>query len=156
MEQDYQQYVDRITGQAQDYEPATPIPEEAKVDPAPALAGVSPQFDTLADEVDLSDMPPVRDLRRALPAQRMRVQSKLVKLRALEAKLPDSFKNGVSDEDISEEGFEIVCQMMEAAQDFLLDQAEDREAMERWLIDSEEPEKALFAALQKVASRAGN
>lgn len=155
-EQDYQQYVDRITEQARDYEPLTTVPEGANVDPAPALGDVSPEFNTAVDDVDLSGMPAVRDMKKMLPAARMRVQKQLVKLKELESKLPDSFKNGDPTDEVSEEDFEIVCEMMEAAQDFLLGQAEDREAMEQWLINSEEPEKALFAAMGKVASRLGN
>lgn len=155
-EQDYQQYVDRITAQAEDYEPITTAPEGATVDPSPALGGVDPQFDTTISDVDLSGMPAVRDMKKMLPAARMRVQKQLVKLKELESKLPDNFKNGDPTDEVSEEDFEIVCEMMEAAQDFLLGQAEDREAMEQWLIDSNEPEKALFAAMGKVAARLGN
>ena len=155
-EQDYQKYVDRITEQARDYEPLTTVPEGANVDPAPVLGDVSPEFNTAVDDVDLSGMPPVRDLKKILPAARMRVQKQLVKLKTLEEKLPESFKSGAETGEVSEEDFEIVCEMMEAAQEFLLGQAEDREAMEQWLIDSDEPEKALFAAMGKVAARLGN
>lgn len=156
--EEYQKFVERVQTQATAYDPTqrlTDVPEEAIVDDQPALAAVDAQFDTAVSDVDLSDMPPVRDMKRMLPAQRMRARAQLLELRDLEEKLPESFKSGGT-ADVTAEEFEVVCDMMDAAERLVLGQAEDRDAMEKWLLNSDNSDKALFAAMAQIAKRLGN
>lgn len=121
------------------------------VDPAPVLAGQSPIYDTeVPDEdgqpegtVDLSDMPPLRDLSRELPGVRYGYTADAVDVIRL---IPeDVLKAGQTDADEltdGADGFDLsmldkvsgMREVIPAAEKFVMSLAEDADVMREWLI----------------------
>lgn len=128
-----------------------PTEADEVVDPAPVLAGQSPIYDTeVPDEngqpegtVDLSDMPPLRDLSRELPSTRYGFTADAVGVIRL---LPeDMLKQGEEGADELTDGADGVNlamldkvvgmrEVIPAAEQFVMSVAEDADAMREWLI----------------------
>lgn len=135
--------------QAQDY---------AAEDSSAALAQVSPEFnpdDTTG--LDVEAFPGMRDLRRMLPAQRIKSQTDLAKVQDM---LPANFTSqGFGQEDVtsmSGEDLDKLAGLFEAIQETVLENAADRDAMEAWLIDQDEPIKAVLYGFNQYQAALGN
>ncbi|NEK06063.1 hypothetical protein GR239_36855, partial [Rhizobium leguminosarum] len=100
-------------------------------------------------------------LQRMLPAQRIKAQAELAKVAtSLPAKFLDQDGSGVSiDADVNSltsEDLDAVADMVTKVQDIVLDAAVDREAMENWLLDQENPMDAVMFAFTKYQATLGN
>lgn len=133
---------------------------QAVKDPAPVLAPVAPEFDTseAPEGVDVESLPPFRDARRQLPAERIRTQTRLA---AMASGLPEEFMDAdggveVNLSTIKPEDLEAVADLMESIQELVLDFAQDRDAMAEWLMDQEDPIQAVMHAFTVYQDAAGN
>lgn len=106
----------------------------AHEDSSPALATVAPTYDadSALDSVDLSDMPSIKELTRMLPADRFDIKCRAGEIGEM---LPDEWADEDGEIDSSSiesgsiENLQIMRKMMVAVQEFVLDMAEDRQAM---------------------------
>lgn len=140
---------DANTNTTQDY---------AAEDSSPALAQVDPEFnpdDTTG--LDVETFPGMRDLRRMLPAQRIKSQTDLAKVQDM---LPESFTSqGFGQQDVtsmSSEDLDKLAGLFEAIQETVLENAVDRDDMEAWLIDQDEPIKAVLYGFNQYQAALGN
>lgn len=149
---------------------ADPQPEpsvEPAVDPQPALSSVAPQFssqDAEPEGVNTDTMPEFRDMRRMLPAQRLAATMAMGKVAAT---LPASLRD-VAGEDgsvdlstadlanITPEDMDGLANLFQVIQDTILDNAKDRQAMEDWLLDQEDPLQAVMVAFSRYQGALGN
>lgn len=146
-----------------------PAPEDVApaADSQPALAGVAPQFagqDQDVEGVNADTMPEFRDMRRMLPAQRLAATMALGKVAAT---LPASLRD-VAGEDgsvdlsaadlasITPEDMDGLANLFQVIQDIILDNAKDRQAMEDWLMDQEDPLQAVMVAFSRYQEALGN
>lgn len=135
---------------------------EGVVDPSPALETVAAQYATNAPEgVDVETLPEFKDLRRMLPAQRVRAQMELAKLATdlpaeLMAQAEDGGTVSVDLQTLRAEDLDAVVNLMETAQGLVLDNAKDPEAMEAWLVDQQDPLQAVMYAFEKYQGSLGN
>ncbi|QGJ94145.1 tail assembly chaperone [Corynebacterium phage EmiRose] len=138
---------------------------KAVKDKAPALADVHPAFDTEAPEgVDIASMPAFRNLNSLLPAQRFEAQTSLAKVAGnipgVDVANPEAAQevaDQFSRESITFEDLEVMAEAMTVAQEVVLDNAEDTDAMSAWLVSHEGMTgiSALFYAYSKLASQLG-
>ncbi|WP_018297169.1 hypothetical protein [Corynebacterium lubricantis] len=136
---------------------ATPDVEPVE-DQEPALAEVANEFDAAEESYDLSTMPALKGMNHLLPSARFAFKRKVLDVAAM---LPEDWQDGeinISEEDLLKDGstFQKLEDLIIAAEDIVLDQAEDREAMTKWLIAQEDGESAVMAAFGRVAERMGN
>lgn len=144
--------------------PSTPqdsVEDTAIKDPEPVLATVAPQFAEEVTGVDVDSLPAFKPFQRMLPAQRIKAQAELAKVAtSLPVKFLDQDGSGVSiDADINSltsEDLDAVAGMVARVQDIVLDAAADREAMENWLLDQENPMDAVMFAFTKYQATLGN
>lgn len=132
--------------------------DHAAEDDQAVLATVAPEFnpdDTTG--VDVEGFPALRDFGRMLPAARMRIQTDTAKMAA---GLPAKFtKQGTGDQDLTNltpEDLDSMADMFESIQTLLLDNAQDQEAMENWLIDQEDPIKGILYGFSQFQANLGN
>lgn len=132
--------------------------DHAVEDDNAVLASVSPEFnpdDTTG--VDVEGFPALRDFSRMLPASRMRIQTDTAKMAA---GLPAKFtQQGTGDQDLSTltpDDLDSMANMFESIQNLLLDHAADREAMENWLIEQEDPIKGILYGFSQFQGVLGN
>lgn len=131
-------------------------PDEAVKDKSPALADVAPEFDTpemakAFEDVDFSTMPPFKEMKRMLPAQRFHVKRVIAEIgQSVTADF------GSAGDDLTAEQLAATDEMMSKAQAFVLDMAEDEDDMKAWLMSQESGESALMAAFATVAKTLGN
>lgn len=138
----------------------TPEPEPAK-DSQPALATTGPEFGSADMKgVDMSTLPAFKSVQRMLPAQRMREQMNTAKMvTGLPDSLSDLATEGEVELDIASfnpEDLDALAALFEGVQESVLDAAEDRTAMEDWLMDQEDPTSAIMAAFTKYRTDLGN
>lgn len=139
------------------------VEQDAVKDSMPALASVAPQFDPDAPEgVDVDSLPAFKDLRRMLPAQRIKAQARMAKLAT---DLPAKFRDGLEDGQVTldldlstltSEDLDGLATMAETAQEIVLDAAQDRAAMEAWLVDQDSPMEAVMYAFTQYQTTLGN
>lgn len=135
-------------------------------DQEPVLADVAPQFaDATSDApegVDGDSLPEFKDLRRMLPAQRIKAQADMGKLALT---LPDKFRQLADDGEVSmeldlsnlaPEDLDSVANLVAQAQEIVLGGAKDRQAMEEWLLDQTSPVEAVMYAFSRYQERLGN
>lgn len=130
-------------------EAVRPLPEEAAADDKPAMSGVAEQFNGSTEDVDLSTLPEVKDLKKMLPSQRMSMFARVSEVAKV---LPENVSEG-------EANFDVVAPMAEAfekMENFVLSIAKDPEAMTDWIINQDQPELALSAAFEHLAGELGN
>lgn len=138
----------------------TPEPEPAK-DSQPALATTAPEFNgNDAEGVDMSTLPAFKQVQRMLPAQRMREEMNTAKM---VTGLPDSLSELATGGEVELDftaldpaDLDALVDMFDAVQAAVLDAAEDRTAMEDWLMDQEDPTSAIMAAFTKYRTDLGN
>lgn len=113
------------------------------VDPAPVLADVDPSFDQDEGTVDLSDMPPLRDLSRELPSVRNGLTIDAVEvIRLIPADLlkdaetdADELTSDVAGVDLSMLDRVVgMRDVVPAAEQFVMSLAENADDMREWLI----------------------
>lgn len=135
-------------------EDTTPV--EGK-DTDPALATAAPQFDTNPEEgVDTGSLPPFRDVKRLLPADRFNLQAGLAKIGA---GLPDRLRKQDGDIDFSglrPEDMDAMMTLFSSIQTLVLENAADKAAMEEWLKAQEQPMNALMFAFSRFQEILGN
>lgn len=146
-----------------DHLPEPDQEQDAVKDQTPALATVAPQFDQDTPEgVDQDSLPEFKDLRRMLPAQRIKAQADMAKLAT---DLPDKFREVDQDgqvnlnldmADLTSEDLDGLVNMAETAQDIVLNGAKDRNAMEDWLLKQDSPMEAVMYAFTQYQARLGN
>lgn len=148
---------------------ARPEPEETgpATDPQPALSSVAPQFasqDAEPEGVDVDTMPEFRDMRRMLPAQRLAATMAMGKVAAT---LPASLRDAASEDGtvdlstadlatITPEDMDGLANLFQVIQDTILDNAKDRQSMEDWLLDQEDPLQAVMSAFSRYQEALGN
>lgn len=132
--------------------------DHAAEDSTPALAPVSPEYDP--DDttgVDVESFPGMRDLRRLLPADRIKAQTDLAKVQDT---LPESFtRQGFNPSEVtrmSSDDLDALSGLFVSIQNTVLDNAADREAMENWLIDQDDPIKAVLYGFTQYQAALGN
>lgn len=131
------------------HEAVRPVPEDAATDDNPVMAGVAKQFNGSTEDIDLSTLPEVKDLKKMLPSQRM---SMFARVSEVAKALPENTSEG-------EASLEVVAPMAEAfekMENFVLTMAKDPEAMTDWIINQDQPELALSAAFEHLAGELGN
>lgn len=131
------------------HEAVTPVPEDAATDDNPVMAGVAKQFNGSTEDIDLSTLPEVKDLKKMLPSQRM---SMFARVSEVAKALPENASEG-------ETSLEVVAPMAEAfekMENFVLSMAKDSDAMTDWIINQDQPELALSAAFEHLAGELGN
>lgn len=110
--------------------------------------------DTDAVAVDVSEMPPFRDLTKALPSARFAFVSRVQQI----AENFGDVKGGEVTIDTS--NIESLVGLMEPIEALVLDQAQDRDAMAEWIVDTggadedaalELPTQRLFAAFEVLS-----
>lgn len=133
------------------------VEKEAVSDEAPVLAGVAPEFlpAELSEGVDLESMPPLKDMNGLLPSKRTRIKAKAGKIGKQAEGLKSLGAEGVSDEDLLDD-LDAVADLMESAEGFVLDMAQNSEDMTAWLIAQDNPEAAVMSAFTKAAEALGN
>lgn len=155
--QDVARHADRVAQEANEYEAPKP-PQDAHIDEVPALDGVidAQTEDQAGDGVDASSMPAFRDMRRLLPSKRFEKQAEMM---ALVADMPKEWQDGDVTEgsvDLASMDFGKLSTLITKAEGFVLDLAEDRTAMEEWLIDQENGMQAVMDAFTKATGLLGN
>lgn len=133
------------------------VEQDAITDPAPALAGVSPEFlpAEATEGVDVESMPPLKDLARLLPSKRTKIKAQAATI-AQHAQGVDALSADGADGSVLLDHLGEVADLIEAAEAFVLDMAQDRDAMEAWLIEQEQGESAVMLAFSKAAEALGN
>ncbi|MBC3186365.1 hypothetical protein H7347_07230 [Corynebacterium sp. zg-331] len=133
------------------------VEQEAITDAAPALAGVGPEFlpAEAAEGVDVESMPPLKELSRLLPSKRTKIKAQVASI-AQRAQGVDALRVEGVDESVLLNHLGEVADMIEAAETFVLDMAQDRDAMEAWLIEQEQGESAVMLAFSKASEALGN
>lgn len=136
-----------------------PEPETAK-DERPALASAGPEFDTNAAEgVDMTTLPAFKSVQRMLPAQRMRSELSAAKM---VTGLPDSLTALVSGDGeidmtaLQDQDLDALMDLFDNVQEAVLEAAQDRTAMEDWLMAQEDPTQAIMSAFTQYRSDLGN
>lgn len=128
---------------------------EPVVDSSPALASVSAEFGASDGGVDVSDLPAFTSLKGMLPSGRMRVQMDLVKLAT---GLPETLTEGAAEADfmsMDDAELDTLTAAIEKMEQALLRGAKDRNAMEQWLVNQDNPMQALMAAFNVYADYVG-
>lgn len=133
------------------------VEKDAVTDSTPALAGVAPEFlpAEATEGVDIESMPPLKELARLLPSKRTKIKAQAA-LIAQHAQTVDELSADGADEDVLIDNLGEVAALIEVAEGFVLDMAQDRDAMEAWLIAQEQGESAVMVAFSKAAEALGN
>ncbi|MDK8450993.1 hypothetical protein [Corynebacterium mastitidis] len=133
------------------------VEKDATPDKSPALAGVSAEFlpAEATEGVDVESMPPLKDLARLLPSKRTKIKAQAATI-AQHAQGVDALSTDGADESVLLDHLGEVADLIEVAEAFVLDMAQDRDAMEAWLIEQEQGESAVMIAFSKAAEALGN
>lgn len=135
------------------------------VDTSPVLAAAGVDFDdpsgNEAEQALRASCPQFRDMRRVLPAERMRRQMELARFAA---SLPESMRDAEGDgsldlADFDDETATAIAAVFERMQDMVLNDAADRDEMTEWLLDAAEAgqgNEALQIAFSELAQTLGN
>lgn len=133
-----------------------PAPAAEVTDQGPVLASVDPAFNTAVPEgLDATTLPPFKDMTRSLPAARIRVQMDLAKFATA---IPKSLQQAgeVDLSTMNAADMDAIANMIEGLQNVILDNAQDRQAMENWLIDQADPVSAVMHAFNVFQDTTGN
>ena len=136
------------------------------VDTSPVLAAAGVDFDdpsgNEAEQALRASVPAFRDMRRVLPAARMKRQMELARFAA---SLPESMRDAEGDggsldlADFDDETATAIADVFERMQDMVLNDAADRDEMTEWLLDAAEAgqgNEALQVAFSQLAQTLGN
>lgn len=137
---------------------ASQAPEGAATDPTPVLDGVTPaQADEEQDsDVNLESMPEFRGVNHLLPSARFAMQAQMMNL---VKKMPKEWTNGdvePAEADPADMDFDSMTELITGAENFVLDLAKDRSAMEEWLIAQDNGLQAVMSAFSKATDLLGN
>lgn len=139
---------------AQDPYAANPV-----VDESPALAPVAPELAGEGNDpegVDATTFPAFKDLRRAMPAQRVRAKMELAKVATDLPKSIMAMNESGDFSDFTSEDMDGIANMLERVQTLVLDAAQSRDEMEEWLIAQEGAQDALMFAFEQYQAHLGN
>lgn len=127
-------------------------------DATPILEDVSVEYgdSQVPAGVDAVSLPPFKDMSRVLPADRVRSQMQLAKFAT---SLPSSLLEGDGQLDIKQltaEDLDAVANMLVQIQELVLDNAQDRAAMENWLLDQDDSLAGVMYAFGRYRVQVGN
>ena len=130
-------------------------------DDVPALEGVGAEYaGEDADEtegVDVASLPAFKDLRTALPSQRLKAKMDAAKVAT---SLPSHLKNGEAKgldfETMTSDDLDALTNLFSTMEKLVIDNAADPEAMTAWLVAQDEPLNAVMVAFQRFTAYMGN
>lgn len=130
-------------------------------DDVPALEGVGAEYtgeDADGPEgVDVASLPAFKDLRTALPSQRLKAKMDAAKVAtSLPAHLKNGEAKGLDFETMTNDDLDALTNLFATMEQLVIDNAADPEAMTSWLVEQEESLNAVMVAFQRFTAYMGN